>query len=292
MARRRRKGNLPSAARRYAKVQVGPEKTAARSDIRAAGRERKAELRSNSSLAAALQEAIGNASAATQGVPGLSQQDLATALGELARRHLDVASGAALARTDIERRASESRQEGRDKLRDIAARQGTIAASRLDDLKQQKADRKIEQQKLGIEKASLALDQQKFQFDKYVKNQQLTIDMIKASGDAGKVTKAIKDGFNTALAKLRSSTYTPPGGSSTDKVPVTPKYVSEHRGQVTDGIAASSDIKGNRVLATAVVQRYLGEQPSSAVARYMRRTGIRLFPGLRRPGPGPGGHRP
>jgi hypothetical protein len=280
MARRRR-GGLARQAKQFGNLSVAPERAQAKSDLRTAKRERKLQLRSNTSLAAALQEAIGNASKATSGVPGISQADLATALGELARRHTDVAAGAALARQTIETKAEQARTEGRQKLTELAGRAGTAAAEHLGELQQQKKDRKIEQEKVDISRQGLALDVQKFKLDKYVQNQQLTIDMIKATGEAGKVTAAIKGGFNTALAKLRSSTYTPPGGTSTDKVPITPKYVQQHRTTVVNGIAASTDIKGNKVLAEAVVQRYLGETPSTAVSRYMSRTGIKLFPGYK-----------
>lgn len=281
MARRRRGGGLARQARQFGNLSVAPERSQARSDLRAAKRDRRLQVRSNASLMAALQEAISNASAATSQVPGISKEDLSTALGELARRHLDTAAGAALAKRTIETKYEQARQEGRDKLTELAGRAGSAASEKLSELKQNKADRRIEQEKVDISKQGLALDQQKFQFDKYVQNQQLTIDMIKATGQAGKVTAAIKQGFNKALAGLEASTYTPPGGTASDKKPVTPDYVRSHRTEVVNGLASSTDLKGNHVLAEAAVQRFLGETPSTAVSRYMSRTGIKLFPGYK-----------
>ena len=253
---------LQKQAKQYGKLQVGPEKRAVRAQKREAGRTRKRQLRSNRSMGLALQEAISAAISDTGRTSGLSERDLAIALGELARRRTDVASGAVLRRGGIEREFEESRAEARTQLQELKGEQGQAAATRLSELQEAARDRALEKRSIRLQERELAGQETMDAFERRMRRKEFRLEKGEAKEESG---TEIRTTFNEALSKLRLTET--PGGKK-----LTPAHARQHRGEIVDGVTAELT-NGDRMLAQAVVSRYLNESPSARVQRYLRDSG-------------------
>ena len=293
---------MPSAkimreAQQLARAETRPEIRGLKSERKAAKRLRNQQQRSSSSMAVALAASLKQAKKGIRG-SGLTGRDAAIALAELSQRGVDTQAGAVLAQRAYDREYAETARGLSSEIGDVRASQGSLAAANAVDLKDaaavrrdRRTDNKVAAERLRLDKRKQSHLESEDRKDRKATRADASYERShggrtpdEVRDDRAAKRTDVKENFEQALAKVRAGKLTvttnqqnaEPGSTTgvQDTTPVTNTVTADHARE-RPGIAikhiASELTNGNRDVARAVLEKWVGARPSTGTRRLMAR---------------------